>query len=130
LTLMSVSTSRGRTGPRKSTWVGSVCPNSTTSPGPVVPSVGAVAPTSTVCPSVDTDCAGVTCRANAIAAAETTVNTPTATSPRMMRRRTDGAVRGSPVAVDGAGIVRGGLVTAVGEVEDVSVSTLRVGCGL
>ena len=58
--LMSVRTSRGLTGPTKSTSVGSDRPNSTTSPGPAALHDGGVAPTLTVWPSATTDCSGAT----------------------------------------------------------------------
>ena len=75
--VMWASVSRGRTGPAKSSVVGSRCPNRSTSPGPDRLSVGAAAPTPISSPATVVSCSGVTTRANAIAAAATSSPTTT-----------------------------------------------------
>ena len=64
--VMLLSASRGRTGPRNRTVVGSRCPNRSSSPGPEALSVSAAPPTRTVWPATDTGCIGVTTRATVI----------------------------------------------------------------
>ena len=86
--VISVSTSRGRTGPRNSTPVGRVCPNSTTSPGPDAPRLGDAVPTATVWPNAVTVWSGETRSANAIDAIEMSSRAPVADRNRTSRRAT------------------------------------------
>ena len=88
--VMLLSASRGRTGPRNWTRVGSCWPNRSSSPGPETPNAGAAAPTRTCWPATDTGCIGVTSSATVTDTPVTAISAAPKTTAREVRRITGG----------------------------------------